>query len=70
VWFLSRLGADLMISNLLIDWLTKTIENAPLVAFLALAAWDLRSQLITCIKSNDELKIKLLNRFLDDDDPP
>lgn len=50
-----------MIENLIAEWATSAIVNAPVLVFMGVAIWDLRRSLNECSSKNDKLVERLID---------
>lgn len=57
-----------MLEDIITTWLVEAVKIVPVVAFMALALWDMRQHLKRCMASNEELLERLINEVLDKED--
>lgn len=57
-------GARIIMTGQIELWLTEAVDNAPVLAFMAVALYDLRRNLIACMRHNQHITDILFERLL------
>jgi len=52
------------VESQVLEWLGASLDNAPVIVFLVVVAWDLRKQLLECIQLQETVFLDLVKRTI------